>query len=220
MKIYEYSFCNCFQLRNITLSNNFTEISDSCFRNCYSLETVVINSNRVASIGEYSFQNCYSLKSIIFPGSLQVIKKSAFAYCYNLTELSLPDILSEISERSFFGCISLLRINLPKGLIVLGNSSFSNCTSLKEIIIQTNCSFDQSVFENCNNIENLIISYPNDNIYQNHIMKSFIKSITFDSSIKEYSSLAQFENLENINIFTHGEESIINDYFTPPKKLI
>lgn len=68
-------------------------------------------------------------------------------------------------------------------------------------------------------IEHLIISYPNSDIIKQNSFSHLIKTITYNLSIKEYPSLSIFESLENINIFTYGNESIIKDNFISSKEV-
>ncbi|EAY22581.1 surface antigen BspA-like [Trichomonas vaginalis G3] len=133
--------------------------------------------------------------------------------CSSLTEISLPDSLVEISEKSFFGCTSLRVISLPMNLISLGNYSFSNCKSLREIVINSNCSIDQSVFDEDYNIENIIIKNENKDIFEQKILHQSVKSITFSSYFKEYPTILDFNHIEHVSFITEHGDSIINDNF-------
>ncbi|EAY22579.1 surface antigen BspA-like [Trichomonas vaginalis G3] len=172
-----------------------------------------MNVNNQFVIGNSSFQNCHSLKIIIYPNCLNSIKPFAFMDCSSLTEISLPDSLVEISEKSFFGCTSLRVISLPMNLISLGNYSFSNCKSLREIVINSNCSIDQSVFDEDYNIENIIIKNENKDIFEQKILHQSVKSITFSSYFKEYPTILDFNHIEHVSFITEHGDSIINDNF-------
>ena len=58
--IDSYAFCNCSDLKSITIPEGVTSIGDDAFSGCTSLTSVVIPEG-VTSIGDYAFWGCDSL---------------------------------------------------------------------------------------------------------------------------------------------------------------
>ena len=76
-------FQHCFELTNVVLSQNLTEIPSSMFWFCENLQSIAI-PNSVTYIGSQAFYYCYNLTSITIPASVQTIGNNAFMECYGL----------------------------------------------------------------------------------------------------------------------------------------
>lgn len=101
----DYAFDGCTSLKNVTFAEDgsLTEISLSMFRDCSSLESILIPDG-VDRIWDSAFERCTSLKSVTLPDSLEDIGINAFAGCVSLEEIVLPDGLRYICPTSFEGC--------------------------------------------------------------------------------------------------------------------
>lgn len=106
------SIDNCPNLKEITIPKGVTEITDLCFVNDISLETVTIEGE-ITRIGVNAFKKCESLKNI-----------------------NIPDSVSVIDNYAFSECMSLDTVTLPKGLKVIGDSAFNNKkTGIETLIV-------------------------------------------------------------------------------------
>lgn len=81
-------FQHCFELTNVVLSQNLTEIPSSMFWFCENLQSITI-PNSVNYIGSQAFYYCYNLTSITIPESVQAIGNNAFMECYGLQYIVL-----------------------------------------------------------------------------------------------------------------------------------
>ena len=80
---YGNAFNGCTNLKTVSfnyLSSQLTDISDSCFKNCYNLTNITLPKN-ISSISGSAFQNCKSLKSIIIPENVKFVYNNAFNGC-------------------------------------------------------------------------------------------------------------------------------------------
>ena len=109
-----------------------TSIGAEAFRNCDSLETIVI-PNSVTSIGELAFCFCSSLTVIVIPNSVTSIGKNAFSMCDSLVEITIGNSVKSIGESAFNGCTSLTDITIPDSVTSIGAKAFSHCFSLTDI---------------------------------------------------------------------------------------
>ncbi|EAY19189.1 surface antigen BspA-like [Trichomonas vaginalis G3] len=96
---------------------------------------------------------------------------------------------------------------------MIEKNSFSNCYELQEILIESNCSITGDVFENCSKLEKIGINSQNYDILQIVSFHNTVKSITLNLSVIKYPSLSSFNHLETINIFSHENDSLINENF-------
>ena len=104
--IDSYAFCNCSDLKSITIPEGVTSIGDDAFSGCTSLTSVVIPEG-VTSIGDYAFEGCESLKSVAIPDSVTSIGDDAFEGCESLKSVVIPEGVTSIGDYAFEGCDSL-----------------------------------------------------------------------------------------------------------------
>lgn len=92
-------------LTSVSIPEGTTKVFDAMFRNCTSLESVVLPSG-LEYIGEAAFEGC-PIKKIILPESLKTINFDAFKKCQNLEELVIPNSVESINPGAFLDCSSL-----------------------------------------------------------------------------------------------------------------
>lgn len=167
---YENSFIGCTNLTSIDL-RNITKISGDNkyqrygFEICTNLESVGDTSN-CTDFGYYAFFKCSKLENVIISSSHPVkINSSAFYNCSKLDFSNLSTSITYIGELAFKGVKKLPTvINLPN-LTTLGNSAFAENSDIVHIqdlgTIDTfgygTNSSGQNPFQNCNNIETIIL---------------------------------------------------------------
>ncbi len=96
---------------HIKIKDGITQICNSAFEGCTSLESIVI-PNGVTEIGISTFKGCTSLKSINIPTSVTNIGWSVFEGCTSLEAIDIPNSVTKISSNAFGGCTSLKSINV------------------------------------------------------------------------------------------------------------
>ena len=92
-------------LTSVSIPEGTTRVFDAMFRNCTSLESVVLPST-LDYIGEAAFEGC-PIKSISLPESLKTINFDAFQNCKDLEKLVIPPNVQYINPGAFNNCSSL-----------------------------------------------------------------------------------------------------------------
>ena len=80
----------------VIIEEGLTEIPDSAFDGCDSLERIVIPGS-VKRIGFNAFTKCSSLKHVEMSEGLTEIDNTAFRFCFDLEELRIPASVETIS---------------------------------------------------------------------------------------------------------------------------
>lgn len=106
------AFESCTNLKDITISDSVTNISNYAFANCYRINTFKIPSS-VLNVGDYAFYNCTNLILDTSQSQVETIGSNAFANCKALVSLVLPDTVQTIGEQAFYGCSSLTSMTIP-----------------------------------------------------------------------------------------------------------
>ena len=181
-KISNNAFSYCGDIESVTIPATIYEIEDGhhyedvhimssvmegAFNNCSSLQTVVINSEKIKSLGNFTFSGCSSLKNINLPTSINIISTGLFYNCFSLESIILPENISAINGLYYQSCFSadvyilgafsntsINEINLPSNIINIGDCAFSGCSSLKNIDIPKNINIvSDYLFYNCTSLQ-------------------------------------------------------------------
>ena len=150
---------------NLDLSDTtgLTSIGDSAFRDCSSLESIVIPDS-VTSIGDSVFYGCSKLTSIVIPDSVTSISNLAFCGCSSLTSVTIPDSVTSIGSSAFYKCSSLTSVTIPDSVTSIGSSAFYKCSSLTSVTIPDSVtSIGESAFRYCSSLTNFNVSENNKN---------------------------------------------------------
>jgi len=111
-------------------------------------------SKNISGIREGSFKECSSLESVVIPNGLKFIGQWAFLDCSSLSSIDIPETIEEIGEQAFANCTSLTQLFIPKSIINIKNEQRTfvcGCNSLSSIIVDE----DNPVFDSrdkCNAI--------------------------------------------------------------------
>ena len=140
-------------------ANAVTEVGNNAFSNCSELTDV--NMPKLQTIGTKAFQYCTSLNTgMIWSTELATIGKEAFKGC-GLTSVDLSGITGEgiqIETKAFENCTKLKTIVLPAGLTGISTGVFKGCTSLKNVTLQENITvIGEEAFSGCTSLETIVI---------------------------------------------------------------
>ena len=162
-----YSFAECTNLKNLTLTEGMTCIGGYAFAGCTSLESVTVPST-ITKWGEYSFYQCTSLKDIILEEGITVMGCRAFSQTavesvvipstienwmqsvYRDRSVTIPETQSNLA---FAECENLTSVTFAEGLKTIKNTVFYNCTSLKKVVIPASVTDISYAFYNCTGLE-------------------------------------------------------------------
>ena len=122
-------------------------IEDYVFRNCYSIDTLIIEPG-VESIGRESFYWDYSIKSISLPTTLRTIRDMAFYNCSAINSLVIPEGVKTIGQSAFGNNYNFSLLELPSTLDSIGDYAFCRCSNLSRVVsrIKTPFKISKSVF--------------------------------------------------------------------------
>ena len=155
----------------ITLPATLTSISDSAFKGCTALETIVIPDG-VTVIGAGAFNGCKALKSITIPKSVTEIGNRAFCGCSALKDVYYKGEIADWmkiriqftgsydhwndSSPLTYGANLYLNGKLLRHLVIpstvteIGQNAFMGCASLESVVIPSSVkSIEYSAFKNC-----------------------------------------------------------------------
>lgn len=137
--IGSYAFNYCYSLQKLVIPDNVTSISYNAFQSCYSLQSLTLGKG-LEDIGWSAFSSCYSLQSLVIPERVTNITSSAFMNCYSLQDLVIPDNVTSIGSNAFQYCYSLQNLIIGNGLQTIDSNVFNKLFSLKRLVIGKNVS--------------------------------------------------------------------------------
>ncbi len=115
-KPYNGLFCNNYNITNVTLPSDMTEIPDALFAYAVNLQSIEIPSS-VQSIGQDAFCSAIRMNSVNWEDltNLTTINSHAFNLCISLQEIIVPEGVTILNEGVFRGCVNA-SIELPSTL--------------------------------------------------------------------------------------------------------
>ena len=174
-------------LETYTIKEETRVISESAFRACKTLQSIVIPKG-VMKIGSMAFNGCNNLtitckspsfkvkdgllyskegeliscfsttKDIIIPSDVTKIGSCAFEGCRCLETIEIPNSVTEIRDCVFRDCSSLQSIRIPNNVTEIRECVFCGCTSLKTIEIPNNVTeIGRKAFEGCSSLRSIEI---------------------------------------------------------------
>ena len=151
-EIGESAFKYCYSLENVNLPNSLLSIGDNAFSDCVNLTNIVI-PNSVTTIGDYAFYGCNSLTDVVIPNSVTIIGYNAFSGCSSLTSIEIPNSVTTIGSAAFYNCRSLTNIEIPNSVTTIEGYAFSGCDNLKSVVIPDSVAVIKNfAFNRCNNL--------------------------------------------------------------------
>ena len=151
-RLPERLFCDCHDLRSVSIPASVTAIGDEAFHGCSSLSAIIMHhaaggasprdddaaatsSSPQVTIGSFAFAFCTSLCSIAIPSSVRVIERATFFGCAALTSVTIPDGVQRIEGFAFRGCASLDTIHMGAAVTSIGYGAFRDCVALSTVAI-------------------------------------------------------------------------------------
>ncbi len=157
-------FRNCYNLESVNLPANTERIDNSCFMSCSSLKSFVIPSG-VTEIEETAFLGCYSLETLTVEEGNQtliakdgcVIERSTKTLVAITANAEIPtDGSVEVIADGVLTGIQKTDITIPEGVKVIGARTFRDNGRLKSVSIPRSVEKIQDyVFVNCWSLETI-----------------------------------------------------------------
>ena len=176
-RIWDYEFCGCSSLTEITIPETVTTIGSGAFTST-GLTSVVI-PNGVKNLGSGAFSRCKNLNSVTLPATLTEVPDSLFSDCSSLTNVTMPNGITAIGSRAFNYCTGLSKINLPDSVTEIKSSAFSmtksltsvhfpaglqtigdnafNYSAITSVTLQNVTSIGKKAFSSCSSLEKVVL---------------------------------------------------------------
>ncbi len=153
--IADEAFKGCYQLEKLLLPSQLERIGYMAVADCKNLQAIDIPAT-VTDIDDSAFENCRSIETLTFGGkapagkpasdethhqrvstaaesALERIGNWAFYNCHELQQLEIPEGVTEVGAAAFYGCVYLEDLTLPSTVQSIGDNCFALCSKLKEI---------------------------------------------------------------------------------------
>lgn len=131
---------------DVIIQDGVEKIKSGAFCNCVNLKSVTI-PNSVKYIEHAAFNNCRSLESIVIPNSVKEISTDVFGDCVLLRNIQLSNSLTRIDTQAFMGCISLKSVVIPASVKYISYDAFRWCDSLEEALLENpNTIYEENSF--------------------------------------------------------------------------
>lgn len=204
-------------IKEIEIPSAVTDIKDTAFGYCKSLESITFNEGLI-TVGGQAFVSCESLTSLHLPASLQDFSKSAILFCKNLVNLSVARgenatfisdgncLINKADSTLVIGCAGSV---IPDYVTTIGYSAFYGC-SISEIKLPSSLrEIEQSAFQYCENLKSIVIP---EGVTEmgSHVFKHCInlESVSLPSTLKSLTNyLGMLEYCNKIKSLTVNENN-------------
>lgn len=134
-------------LKKVTVLDGVEYIGNNAFKNCSSLEEVII-SKTVTSIGETIFDSNGKLKTLsvdkdnpsykALEEGFGLVDKTTKTLIFGNETSVLSDDILHIGDNAFYNNKNVTTMNIPSSIQSIGNYAFYNCVNLEEITLNNN----------------------------------------------------------------------------------
>lgn len=143
-KLSNATFMNAFAITSVVLPASLTELGDSVFFGCSSLESIRVEEGNTAYKSEdgilftadgktlYCYPAAKADTQYTIPDTVNKLSPSCFAYAENLKHMNIPDSIGFIPGWGF-AYSNLETITLADSVTEIDDYAFAYCKSLKDI---------------------------------------------------------------------------------------
>ena len=199
----KYAFYQCTSLRNITLSDSLTDIGGMAFGELLSLESFDVNG-----CSAFTFENNMLMDSnkttvygststlagdLIIPEGVRTLEMGAFSSSPNVEYVHIPSTVTTIGTGAFcntlinsMGSLTKLKnVDFSEGLTTISEGAFRG-TAVEQLSLPTTLkSIGIGAFENCLNLNRVIISEGVESIGKDAFLNCLsLKNLTVPKSVK------------------------------------
>lgn len=134
------AFSGCRKLKAVSLPNN-TPLATGVYYGWPNLKVVKIPENEY-EISNSAFRDCEGLKSVVMHDKVTRIGYGAFSGCTKLMDINISENVTEIGANAFSGCREIKKIVLPTSLKIVCGKAFEGCDNLEKVVF---CGMDTKV---------------------------------------------------------------------------
>ncbi len=219
-----YAFIGCDSLEKLILPEGFAGLGDSSLYACSALKELVIPSS-MYHIGEWALYGLDSIQKYTVSPSSVAFSSDENGVLYNgdktalikypaaspVKAYTIPASVREIYPNAFNGCSTLEEVYFGENsaLMAIGQNSFSD-SAIRKIIMPQNIKFiGEAAFDNCYNLEHVLLPEGVTEIKEGAFRRSGITAIKIPGSVTTIGNGAFLgcEKLENI-AFSEGLSAI------------
>lgn len=193
-------------LKEYTVPQSVTEISEGAFANNASLETLTI-TNPNTTIGANAFSNCPNLTTINFPSEAGVkVLSHAFYSDSKLASITNLDKVSEIGDYAFANTsLTSASVSANVGAYAFANTKITSLTTAANLILR-----DHSFYANSNLVS---VTLGDNNQIGAYAFASCLKlaNINLEKAVNEIGAYAFYQD-ESLTKVTLTNVTSIGDY--------
>ena len=158
------AFYNCKNIKNVIIGDKVTNVEESAFNACSSLESITLsftNLNKgLPEEGIYPLGYMFGDSS--YDGSIAILQ----SYRYSVSHIAqkwfyIPSTLRTVIIKgesvpygAFYGCNNINNVVLADTITSIGTSAFYNCSTLSSVYIpETTTQIEANAFYGCKNVE-------------------------------------------------------------------
>lgn len=163
VKVGDFAFNGCKQLKKINLPNNLKELGVGAFYQCTQLSAIsdkgFVLPSGITEIPSHCFEYCFQFKKLTIPANVQKIASSAFC-CSALEDIVFEKgNLKELGNMAF-AMTPIKNIVLPGTIETIDSYVFMDCKGLETVTFEDNGSLktvEQKIFEGCSSLTKVYV---------------------------------------------------------------
>lgn len=117
-----------------TIPASVMTIGKCAFFQCYNLKEITI-TEKVTTIERDAFYSCTNLERVAIPGNVKTIEERAFAFCFNLGNIILNEGIKTIGEEAFINANELTELTIPASVTNMAGNAFLSCQKLTDYTV-------------------------------------------------------------------------------------